>query len=316
MAPWIRTAMGAGMATLVSVTAVASDIEPQPAEMMPLAGERLLLDVVNTGPRFVAVGQRGHIVASLDGHDWVQSAVPTRATLTALDFADTNRGWAVGHDAVIVHSADGGQTWSLQNFQPEMEKPLLDVLFLNDQRGFAVGAYSLFLETRDGGQTWTEHESDIVEDGWHFNKIEALGDEALIIVGEAGTVAFSGDAGDSWEKVESPYEGSFFGALPHGEAGVLIYGLRGNAYITESTTDIDWIKVDTGTQQTLLGGTLLDNGDAVLVGLNATILRLPVGARAVQRVKHPVGASLNDLISQSSRLLLVGVDGSHVIDLQ
>lgn len=316
MAPWIRLTGGLCVASLLSTVAVASDIEPEPAEMMPLAGERLLLDVVNTGPRFVAVGQRGHILASLDGQEWVQSPVPTRATLTAVDFAGTNHGWAVGHDAVIVRTDDGGATWSLQNFEPEKEQPLLDVLFLDQERGFAVGAYSMFYETRDGGQSWTAHESDIIEDGWHFNAIERLGGDQLVIVGESGTVAFSSDAGDTWEKVDSPYEGSYFGALPHGDAGVLIFGLRGNAYITESIDDIAWTRVQTGTEQTLLGGARLDSGDAVLVGLNGTILRAPAGSTQVQRVNHDVGVSLNDVLDQSSRLLLVGVDGSHVIDLQ
>ena len=44
----------------------------------------------------------------------------------------------MGHDAAILHTTDGGKTWTLQNFQPELEKPFLDVLFLDNQHGFAM----------------------------------------------------------------------------------------------------------------------------------------------------------------------------------
>src|SRR5690606_40556522 len=132
--------------------------------------------------------------------------------LTAVTFADENNGWAVGHDAVILHTADGGETWTLQNFEPELEKPFLDVLFLDAQRGLAIGAYGLFYSTADGGQTWSEVETPIREDEWHFNAITRLNNGTLLIAGETGTLAMSTDEGLTWTALESPYDSSLFGA--------------------------------------------------------------------------------------------------------
>ena len=39
---------------------------------------------------------------------------PTREMLTAVNFIDSQRGWAVGHDGLILASTDGGISWSLQ----------------------------------------------------------------------------------------------------------------------------------------------------------------------------------------------------------
>lgn len=307
----------AALTALMAVAGMASaaEVENQPAQIMPLASQSLMLDAVNAGPRFVAVGERGHVLASLDGRDWVQANVPTRATLTAVAFADANHGWAVGHDAVIVHTDDGGQTWDLQNFEPELERPFLDVLFLSEDRGFAIGAYSLFYETSDGGATWTEHDTPAREDEWHFNAITQLRNGNLVIVGESGTVAISNDEGETWESVPSPYAGSYFDAVPYGDAGVMIFGLRGNAYWSQSIDEIAWTKVRTGTGQTLLGGATLPSGEAVIVGLNGTVLKMVDNGLAMERLPNAVGVNLNSVLVNNGRLLAVGDRGSHIIEL-
>jgi photosystem II stability/assembly factor-like uncharacterized protein len=138
-----------------------------PAETMPLAAQSLLLGLARTANGYVAVGGRGDILVSADGAQWKQAEVPTRSTLTAVAAIDANV-WAVGHDGVIVHSADGGEHWQMQRkdswraptgdapTDPRQGAPLLGVLFTDAKHGFAVGAYSLALRTDDGGEHWQE----------------------------------------------------------------------------------------------------------------------------------------------------------------
>ncbi len=132
----------------------ADDVQPRPAWHAPLAAEALTLDLVRAGQRYVAVGERGHVLLSSDGRDWEQAEfVPVQATLTRVTFAG-GRLWAVGHDSTIIHSRDMGRTWSLQHFEPEWEKPLLDVHFFNANEGVAIGAYGLFMRTSNAGHDW------------------------------------------------------------------------------------------------------------------------------------------------------------------
>ena len=71
--------------------------------------------MTRAGDRLVAVGQRGHVVVSSDGGaTWKQAQVPVSSDLVAVYFVDAKQGWAVGHDGVILHTADGGEYWELQ----------------------------------------------------------------------------------------------------------------------------------------------------------------------------------------------------------
>jgi photosystem II stability/assembly factor-like uncharacterized protein len=295
--------------------APAAPVKPRPAEIMPLTAKGLLLDVVRAGDQYVAVGDRGGIITSADGKTWTQVAVPVRAALTAVTFADAKHGWAVGHDAAIVATEDGGKTWKLQNFKPELEKPLLDVLFLDATRGYAVGAYGLFLKTEDAGATWADVDAPAVRaDEVHLNSITRLGDGSLFIAGESGMLAVSGDEGKTWTKLKSPYDSSLFGALPLGDKGALIYGLRGNVFTTPDlkAKTLSWAKVDTHSVASMFGGTVLPGGDLAMVGLNGVILITnPTGT--VRALQTPTGTPLSAAIPMDGGLLVVGESGVQAI---
>lgn len=260
-------------ATPDAAAAPAKPVKARPSEMMRLAPKSLMLGLANTGKVLVAVGERGNIVVSNNGKDWAQVQAPVRSALTAVAFADDKNGWAVGHDAVILHTADGGKTWALQNFEPALEKPFLSVLFLDASSGFAVGAYGLFKKTTDAGKTWVEVDAPAIRaDELHFNLIAKLNDGSLYIAGEQGMLGHSTDGGATWEKRSSPYDASLFGALPVGEKGVMIYGLRGNAYVNPDASTNSWTKVETKTVASFFGGAALPSGELALVGLNGLLL--------------------------------------------
>ncbi|MFC4726743.1 WD40/YVTN/BNR-like repeat-containing protein [Coralloluteibacterium thermophilus] len=173
-----RAALAAAL--LATLPATAQEAAPAPvqdpayldAERMPRVGRSLLLDAHGAEGVVVAVGERGHVLRSTDGTTWTQAErVPTRSTLTSVTAAG-GQWWAAGHDGVILHSADGGRTWTAQRVAPWSPDqadpaegiPLLDLHFDDAQRGVAVGAYSLRLVTGDGGATWIEAPAAIRED--------------------------------------------------------------------------------------------------------------------------------------------------------
>lgn len=280
--------------------------KPRPSEIMPLAQRSPMLGIVRTSKHLVAVGDRGQILVSNNGRNWAQVKTPVRAPLTAVAFADENNGWAVGHDATILHTADGGKTWELQNFNAELEKPYLSVLFLDANNGFAVGAYGLASKTADGGKTWSDLEAPAVRaDETHLNDIIKLGNGDLLIAGEQGMLGLSSDHGATWTKLTSPYEASLFGALPFGEKGALIYGLRGNAYINADVRSKNWTKIDTKTVDSFFGGTVTADGKLILVGLSGTILVIDPANNDARTVKirkdetTPGGRHITDVVTST-----------------
>lgn len=85
------------------------------APIMPLASKSILLDITTAGDRLLVAGERGHILYSDDdGNHWQQAAVPTTQMLTSIHFVNGQKGWAVGHDGLILVSDDGGENWRIQ----------------------------------------------------------------------------------------------------------------------------------------------------------------------------------------------------------
>ena len=318
MAPVATTAQPAAAATVAAPAAAAAapidtagpdDPSAQMSEKMPRASKSLLLDLVRTASGFFAVGERGHVLHSDDGRAWTQLVVPTRSALTSIATADGQL-WVGGHDGVILHSTDGGQTWKAQrrdpfrlaqgesaaDHDPRQGAPILDIWFRDASNGIAVGAHSLMLVTADGGGTWTEKQAlagggetkaaapmqgDLFsaadleledEADPHFNAITPLGEHALVIVGERGTLLRSVDDGASWKRLPFPYKGSMFGVLPLGGEQLLAFGLRGNVFESRDGGS-SWSKVDSQASVSLMGGALLEGGGVVLAGANGTVLR-------------------------------------------
>jgi photosystem II stability/assembly factor-like uncharacterized protein len=110
------------------------------------------------------------------------------------------------------------------------DKPFLDLAFLDEHSGFVVGAYGLMFRTQDGGHTWQPW-MDRLDNPWglHIYAIRIVG-ENVYLAGEQGLFLRSTDAGERFNRLDTPYEGTFF-AVTASEAGdVLLAGLRGNIY--------------------------------------------------------------------------------------
>jgi len=318
---------------------------PLSAEHVRLAAQSLLIAIAPAGARLVAVGDRGIIVFSDDrGASWTQAAdVPTQSLLTGVCFLDAQRGVAVGHDEVILTSADAGRTWERRHYAPEAQRPLLDVWCGPMGRSIAVGAYSAYLTSEDGGASWSETafkpaplpkppanpralaagakgsiaatEEEAARGGYHLNRIVSGEGARLYIAAEAGHLYRSDDAGRSWRTLGSPYQGSFFGVLPLDGESVLAFGLRGNLYRSEDA-GASWQRIESGTVAMLDGAARLADGTVAIVGLSGVALVSHDGGRSFALVQQADHAGLAAAVTAGdARLVAVGEHGAQLIDL-
>lgn len=312
--------LGLGAAPLHAETGTTTDSGY--AIESPRALHSLLLDVANTGERLVAVGDRGHILHSADqGQSWQQARVPTRQMLTALFFLDARHGWAVGHDAIILVTRDGGLSWSKLFEERDREAPLLDIWFKDLQSGYAIGAYGALLETTDGGQSWVDISERLDnEDAYHLNAITAVKDAGLFVVGELGQMFRSADWGQTWERIEEqPYDGSLFGVLGTEQGGTLLaYGLRGHLFRSTDFGD-SWQQIGIDTPNNgplefgLADGTLLADGSIVVVGHGGSVLRSTDHGQSFSLINRPDRLSLAGVTAlDNGNLVLVGQGGVHL----
>jgi photosystem II stability/assembly factor-like uncharacterized protein len=301
------------------------DVLDAPALVSPLSSKVLLEAVARAGKRLVAVGQRGDIVVSDDaGATWKQSPVPVSSDLTAVWFVDANNGWAVGHDGVVLHTGDGGDTWKLQfdgrraaeltyamierkaaadpgsdnlkkllaeatrDREQGPDKPFLDVWFANANDGYIVGAYNLIFHTADGGKTW-ESWFDRTDNPKFFNLYgirPAAGE--LYIAGEGGLVMRLDPATQRFVAVQVPYNGSFFGVMQAGNAA-LVFGLRGHV-LRSDDGGRTWTPVDAGLPAAVVAAARGTDGATLLADADGRVVSSVDDGRTFTRL--PLGPAL------------------------
>ncbi|MBC3364229.1 YCF48-related protein [Pseudomonas sp. SWRI154] len=276
----------------------------QPALPTAKAQRAVLLGLARAGERLVAVGERGIVLLSDDaGVTWRQAKVPVSVSLTAVQFVDAEQGWAVGHLGVVLHTTDGGETWqkqldgeraialaaqvagrdagrpggaanvaqARQMLDDGPDKPFLDLYFSDRLNGYVVGAYNQIYRTDDGGRSWQPWMGHVDNpQGLNLYGIRAVGN-ALLLVGERGLLLRSTDAGQSFQALKTPYEGSFFGLLGTRDGGLVAYGLRGNAWWSDDRGD-SWRRLETAIESTLSTALQLRDGSLLLASQGGELL--------------------------------------------
>lgn len=248
--------------------------------------------------RLVAVGERGYLLLSDDeGKSWQPRQLHFASTLTAVSFPTKEIGFVTGHGGIVLKTVDGGESWEqvlngVKAGQIELasaqqaadpttrkgklrlreaqhsakfgaEKPFLDIRFDDPLNGLVVGAYGNAFTTDDGGRSWQSIIGKIPNSaGMHLYAIHQH-QGATFIAGEQGSLfrRLSPDA--EFEKIPTPYEGSYFGMLSTSDKQLIIYGLRGHAFITADRGH-SWQQLDIPTPVTLTAGTSLEDGRVLL----------------------------------------------------
>jgi photosystem II stability/assembly factor-like uncharacterized protein len=325
------------------------DVLDAPARSSALASKGFMQAVTRAGDRLVAVGQRGHVVVSLDGGaNWTQSAVPVSSDLTAVYFIDARRGWAVGHDGVVLYTGDGGDSWRLQldgrkanalileatarrleadpasaeakklhaeaqRFVAQgADKPFLDVWFADAAEGYVVGAYNLIFRTGDGGATWAPWFDRT--DNPKFLNLYAVRPVAgeLYVAGESGLVMKLDAAQGRFRALDVPYQGSFFG-LAAANASVLAYGLRGSVFRSDDAGR-SWVKVDAGLRAAVVAAAHTATEGTLLADAGGRVVASHDGGRTFRPVALRQSMPLTGLADVGTgRYAVTGPRGVSVV---
>ena len=315
----LALAAGTALAGMAATGAVQgwTDVLDTPALKSPLAQRGLLTGLARAGDRVVAVGQRGHILWSDNaGQEWQQAQVPVTSDLVAVHFASASRGWAVGHDGIVLHTADGGKTWQRQrDGRPDAaDVPLLDVWFRDEQNGYAVGAFGTLLQTADGGATWKSVQEQAENPKkMHLYAVRAVGD-SVWIAGEQGLLLKLDRASGRFAAVALPYQGTLFGVTGTANA-VVVHGLRGNV-LRSTDGGANWQPVPTNVQVGITASAV-DAGGRILLASQAGHLFVSNddGARFApvpQERPFPAAAVLG---AASGRVLVAGPRGVQALPL-
>jgi photosystem II stability/assembly factor-like uncharacterized protein len=153
--------------------------------------------------------------------------------LRDVHFVSAETGWAVGfphwdqalkgYTGTIIHTTDGGQTWTPQTAHTLVE--LRGVFFVDEFTGWVVGRQGVILHTGDGGNTWTTQVVDTDDDirgvyftdarnGWitsfHLTDYDDFLEREL---DWAGSIWHTTDGGITWQRQSLPDDASLMNRI-------------------------------------------------------------------------------------------------------
>jgi photosystem II stability/assembly factor-like uncharacterized protein len=155
----------------------------------------------------------GFVIVSRDGGStWRPNYSHGGGSYFDVDFSDPLNGWVVGYggtfsEAVVLHTADGGASWQVQDPGTAKTIQLMGVDFVDAQHGWAVGNGDTVRATTDGGAHWVNQ--NMGGDWW--SDVAAVDPANAFIVGRAG-ILWTSTGGSTWNVDHSggPFNGVDF----------------------------------------------------------------------------------------------------------
>jgi hypothetical protein len=130
------------------------------------------------------VGSRIH--KTIDGGGtWTEQYPGGGAELSAVSFSDFQNGWAVGFANVVLHTDNGGQTWTPQTIPAPPLTAFLGVTALSPTTAWVAGWNGLVARTTDGGSSW-QTESIPGTGGAYFECAEFIDAQTGWVAGDLG----------------------------------------------------------------------------------------------------------------------------------
>jgi photosystem II stability/assembly factor-like uncharacterized protein len=252
--------------------------------------------------RFLTVGIFfAAATAAFAQEGWIATRVaPPKQELNTVFFLDSKRGWAGGDDGFLIHTEDGGVSWT--NLRVGTSEAINDIYFRDKERGFLIAGNAIFM-TEDNGIRWTEarrfasteFDGATVElycirfsskkKGWvvgSVSKRDRVIDSILI---------YTDNAGETWQRQPAPSSSELIHVDFDNDKRGWIVGNGGTILYTNDGGD-SWMRQNSGTNVTLYHVDFRNDKEGLAVGAKGTLLRTIDGGATWAAVGTNVPATL------------------------
>jgi photosystem II stability/assembly factor-like uncharacterized protein len=189
-------------------------------------------------------------------------------------FSDSINGWVVGSHGIILHTTNGGITWTRQTSGTLVQ--LNTVFCIDVNLVWIVGMNGVILHTTNGGTTWTSQISSVSTHIWDIFLLDseigfAVGGYCAGCVdkpGYGGYILHTTNGGAVWniQKLDTTILGLFGVYFTNFNTGTVV-GTGGNIL---HTTDggVTWTRQNSGTTNDLLDVFFTDENTGTVAGGN------------------------------------------------
>ncbi|MEI8324400.1 MAG: YCF48-related protein, partial [Betaproteobacteria bacterium] len=175
------------------------------------------------------------------------------------------------------------------------------------QRAVAVGNDGVALYTGDGGATWHNAEvpkSSVVN---KLVRVKAQAEGLGYAIGEYNAILKSIDYGKTWERLTPQKDVVWYGFDVVGKK-ILVVGEFGRTLVSFDEGTM-WKEVQTPTKVHLTGAAFKSEQEAVLVGLNGTVMQTSNGGGRWKVIQTGFDEHIYDVIWDGSQYLACGDRG-------
>ena len=138
---------------------------------------------------------------------------------------------------------------------------------------------------------------------------------ALYIAGEQGLLLRSTDDGEIFTHVESPSKGTYFGLLNGKNGELLVYGLRGRAFLSVDGA-ASWTEVTTQTNASISAGARYHDGTIVLASQAGELLVSRNDGRTFEKAPQGGGSAITGLVeSPAGGVVASTLRGIHKVEM-
>ncbi len=171
---------------------------------------------------------------------WLEVELNTQANPLDISFADSDHGFLVGTNRLILETFDGGESWKERNLDlPQEENFRLISIDFNGDEGWIAGQPSLVLHSNDAGQNWTRLDLGSKLPGDPY-LITTLSQDAAELATTAGAVYRTNDGGATWEGKVSDASGGIRDLRRSSDGAYVSVSSLGNFFATLSPGQDSW----------------------------------------------------------------------------
>ena len=291
-----------------------------PSLLSSRASEGLLLDITKAGERIVVVGDQGRILISDDeGENWKQIQTPVSVLLTSVHFSDARQGWAAGHDGIVIHTTDGGETWKKQLDGHQLNQLQLDTYQALVDAGEDSATADLSLEDLE---LFLDDAMVAVEEGptQPLLDIYFVDSQKGFVLGAYGLLLTTEDGGINWEvlshHVPNPdrfHLNAFLLNKKVDDQQALIIAAEAGMLFRSDDQGESWVLLDSPYEGSFFGLSSYkeasDKDQVLALGLRGHLFASQDQGDSWQQVVLSSSASMSSAATNKDEIMLVGQGG-------